>query len=71
MKLIGVIENLADISFQEWDHHQGEMLIGVASGRWKGCLWDRSSESKLTGAASGERGSRRYSYEHFQGWPKG
>ncbi len=36
MKLIGVIENLADISFQEWPHHQGEMLIGVASGRWRG-----------------------------------
>ncbi len=36
MKLIGVIENLADISFQEWDHHQGEMLIGVVSGRLRG-----------------------------------
>ncbi len=36
MKLIGVIENLADILFQEWDHHQGEMLIGVASGRRRG-----------------------------------
>ncbi len=59
MNLIGVIENLADISFQEWGHHQGEMLnahrggLGEVEGVSLGSLLRKFA---YRGGLMGERG---------------